>query len=84
MIAEFLAGNLFHLVDVLHDFSLNFIVDHSAVLIILGAGFGRNGEALRNRKTETRHFGKVSALTAEELTHVRIAFAEKVNVLFAH
>ena len=47
-IAEFLAGDFLHLLDVFHNFRLNIGVDLSAVFIILRAGLGRDGETLRN------------------------------------
>ena len=83
-IAELLAGDLFHLADVLVDLSHDRRVDLTAVLIILGAGFGCDGEALRNRKTDIGHLCQVSALASKELSHVCVAFAEKVTILFAH
>ena len=36
----------------------------------------RDGEALRNRKTEVGHLCEVCTLSAEELTHVSVAFTE--------
>ena len=84
MIAEFFAGDLFHFLDVFHDLSHDLIVDFLTVLIVLGAGFRRDGEALRNRKTEICHFSKVCAFTAEKLAHVRVAFGKKVDVFFCH
>ena len=84
LVAELLAGDLFHLHDVLIDLALDLFVDLSAVLIVLRAGFRRDGEALRNRKTDIGHFCQVRALAAEELTHVRIALAEKIYPLSSH
>ena len=83
-IAELLAVDLFHLGDVLHDLRHDLVVDLAAVLIVLGARLGGNGEALRNRETDVGHFGKVCAFAAEKLTHGSVAFAEQVNVLVAH
>ena len=84
LIAELLAGDLLHLFNVLHNFSLDLIVDAAAVFVILGAGFGGNGEALRNGQAEVRHLSKVCALTAEKLAHARVAFCEQIDILFAH
>ena len=83
-IAEFLARNLFHLLDVGEDFRLNVGIDLSAVLVILRAGLRGNGEALRNRKAETGHFRKMGALTAEKLAHFRITLCKEVAILFCH
>ena len=83
-VTEFLAGDLFHLADVFHDLGHDFIVDLSAVLIILGAGFGGNGEALGNRQAEVGHLSQVCAFTAQQLAHVCVAFAEQVAILLAH
>ena len=83
-IAELLAGDLFHLLDVLHNFSLNFIVDAAAVLIVLGAGFGGNREALGDRQAEVRHLSEVCTFAAEKLTHAGVALCEQINVFFAH
>ena len=63
---------------------MDLVVDLSAVLIVLGAGFGGNGEALGNRQAEVGHLSQVCALAAQQLTHVCVAFAEKVAILLAH
>ena len=81
-IAELLAGDLLHLADVLHDLRLDLIVDFSAVLVILRAGLGGNGESLRNGKTDIGHLREVRALAAQDLTHFRVAFAEQIDVFF--
>ena len=83
-IAELLAGHLFELFDVLHDLGFDLSVDLVVVLIVLRAGFGGDGEALRDRHAEVGHFGEVRALAAEQLTHVAVAFGEKINVLVRH
>jgi len=80
-IAELLAGDLLHLGDVLHDLGLDLVVDLAAVLIILGAGFGGDGEALRYGQTDVGHFSQVGALAAQQLTHLGVAFGEQVYVL---
>ena len=82
LVAELLAGDFFHLVDVLHDFSLNAGIDLLAVLVILRAGFGGNGEALRNGKSQAGHLGEVRALAAQKLAHFSVAFGEEVTILF--
>ncbi len=65
VVAELLAGDLLHLLDVLHDLGHDFVVDLTAVRIILGAGLGGDGEALRHRQTDVGHLGQVRALAAQ-------------------
>ena len=83
-VTELLAGYFFHLYDVLHDFSHNLIVDLTAVLIVLGAGFSRNGEALGNRETDVGHLCEVSSLTAKDLTHGCVTLGEEIAILVCH
>ena len=83
-IAELLAVHLFHLRDVFHDLCHDLVVDLAAVLVILGAGFGRDGEALGHGQTDVGHLGQVRALAAQKLTHGSVAFREQVDILFAH
>ena len=45
MIAKLLAGDLLHLLDIFHDLGHDLVVDLAAVLIVLGAGLGGDGEA---------------------------------------
>ena len=84
MIAELFAGDFFHLYDVFIDFGNDGVIDLTAVLIEPGAGFGGDDEALGNRQTDFGHFGKVGALSAEQLTHGGVAFGEQVYEFFAH
>ena len=84
LVAELLTGDAFEFADVLDDLRLDIIVDFTAVLVVLGAGLSGDGETLRNRKTENGHLCKVGTLTAEELTHGCITFAEKVNKFLCH
>ena len=84
LVAELLAADLFHLVDVFHDLRLDLGIDLPAVLIILRAGFRRDGEALGHGKPDVRHLRKVGALAAEKLAHLRITFGKKVTILFCH
>ena len=72
------------LVYILHDFRLNFIIDFAAILVILGAGFGRNGKALGDGQTDVGHFREVRALAAQELAHFAVALGEQINVLVRH
>ena len=83
-VAELLAGNLFHLRNVFHDLRLDLVIDPTAVFIVLRAGFGGNGEALGHRQTDLGHFRQVGALAAEQLTHLRVAFGEEINILVTH
>ncbi len=83
-IAELLAIDLLHDLDVLHDLSHDFVVDLAAVFVILRAGFGGDGEALGDGHADVGHFGQVGALAAQKLAHLGVAFGEQVDVLFAH
>lgn len=84
LVAELLATDLFHLVDVLHDLCLDLGVDLTAVLIVLRAGFRRDREALRDGKSDVRHLREVGALAAEQLAHFCIPFGKKVAIFFCH
>ena len=84
VIAELLAGDLLHLLDILHDLGHDLVIDLAAVLIILGAGLGGDGEALRDRQADVGHLGQVRALTAEQLAHIGVALGKQVTILFAH
>ena len=84
LVAELLAADLFHLLDVLHDLRLDLGIDLSAVFVVLRTSFRRDGEALRHGETDVGHFRKVRALAAEQLTHLCITFGEKVTILFCH
>ena len=83
-IAELLAVFLFHPSNTLHSLSHDLVVDLSAVLIVLSAGLGGDSKALRNRKTYLGHFSKVSALTAEKVTHSHITFFKSIDPFFCH
>ena len=83
-ITELLASHFLEFFDVLHDLGLDLGVDLVVVLIVLRAGFGRDGEALRDRHAEVGHFSQVCALAAEQLAHFAVAFGEKIDVLVRH
>jgi len=68
----------------LHNLRHNFIVDRFAVGIILRTGFRGNGKALRNGHSKIRHFRKVGAFSAQQLSHAAVTFLEVVNVLLTH
>ena len=61
-----------------------FIVDLSAILIILCACLCRDRESLRNREANLSHFCKVCTLTAEKVTHRCVSLFKEINILFAH
>ena len=91
VIAELLAGDLFQTLEVLKDISSDLVIDLTAVCIILGAGVGGDGETLRHRHTGCGHFCQTSTLAAQSILHGDfvaaesiIAFAEVVQILFAH
>ena len=83
-VAELLAGDLLHLADILHDLRLDLVVDLLAVLIVLGAGLGGDGEALGHGQADVGHLGQVGALAAQQLTHVGVALREEVHILCCH
>ena len=76
LVTELLAGDLFHLYDVLVDLTHDLIVDLTAVLIVLCAGLCCDGKALRYRKTDVGHLCQVCTLSSEKLTHVCVALCE--------
>ena len=79
-VAELLADDLLHLADILVDVGHDAFVDLAAVVVILGAGLGADGEALGNRHAGIGHLGKVSALAAEDLTHVLVPFLSLIHI----
>ena len=83
-IAELLAGDALQLGDILHDLRLDPVVDLLAVLIVLGAGLGGDGEALGHRQANVGHFGQIGTLAAKQLPHVGVALAEQIDIFFAH
>ena len=75
----------------LEDVSGDLVVDLAAVCVVLGAGLGGDGEALRHRHTGCGHLSQTSALAAQNVLHGDlvaakgiVAFAEVVQILFAH
>ena len=82
MVAELLAGDALHLLDVFHDLGKDAVIDLLAVLIILGAGLGGDGEALGHGQADVGHLGQIGALTAQQLTHVLVALFKHIEVLF--
>ena len=84
VIAELLAGDLFHLLNIFHDLGHDLVVDLAAVLIVLGAGLGGDGKALRHGQTDVGHLSQVGALATQQLTHLGVALGEQIAILFAH
>ena len=83
-IAELLAGDLLHLDDVLHNLSLDLVVDLLSVLIVLSTGLGGDSEALGNGQPIFGHLGQVGALTAQQLTHVALPSEKRYTNFFAN
>ena len=83
-IAELLADQFFQVSQVGENLCLDILIDLTAICIILGAGFRGNGKALGHGHAGLGHFGQVRTLTAEELSHVLVAFRELVHILVAH
>ena len=91
VVTELLAGDLFQTLEVLKDVSSDFVIDLTAVCVVLGAGVGGDGEALRHRHTGCGHLGQAGTLAAQRVLHGDlvtaesvIAFAEVIQILFAH
>ena len=72
-IGELLATDGLHLAQVLVDLGLDVRVDLAAVVIILGAGLGGDGEALGHGHTQIGHLSQVGALAAQQLPHGAVA-----------
>ena len=75
----------------LEDISGDVIIDLTAVCIILGAGVSSNGKALRHRHTGGGHLSQAGTLAAQGVLHGDfvatesiVAFAEVIQILFAH
>ena len=90
-IAELLAGQLFKAFDMRKNVRLNLRIDLAAVCVILRAGLGRDGKALRHRHTGRGHLRQTGALATERVAHDGLvtaerlaAFAEIIQILFAH
>ncbi len=79
LVTKLLAGNPFHLRDCFHDLAHDLVIDRSAILIILRAGFCCDRKALRHRQTQIRHLGKVRALSAEQVPHGGVTFGKHIN-----
>src|SRR5699024_11502996 len=76
---------------ILKNIGLDLLVDLTAVGIVLGAGFGGDGEALGNRHAGVGHFSQAGALAAKNVLHGGlvaaegvVALLEQVQELFAH
>ena len=80
-IAQSLAGHFFEFIKIFHNLFLDIWIDGLAILVIPGAGFCGDGEALRHRHAEIGHFGQICALAAEQLTHRAVSFREQINKL---
>ena len=80
--AEGLTGLLLKDAHVFEDVRFNLIVDFAVVSVVLGAGLGGDGEALRNRHTGVGHLGQAGALTTQNVLHGGLVAAEGVMALF--
>ncbi len=61
------------------DLSFDLLGDLPAVIVIIRTSLRGHGKALRDRQTQIRHLRQVSALTAQEITHIRIPFFKQIN-----
>mgnify|MGYP003294631488 CR=1 FL=1 len=84
LVAQLLAGHFLQLVLVEHDLVHDLGRDLLAIVVVADAGLSGDGKALRHRQADVAHLGQVGTLSAEELTHIGIALAEKVNILLTH
>ena len=84
IVAELLAVDLLDLDKSGVDLLLNVRADGLAIVVVAGAGFGGDGEALRHRHTQRGHFREVGALAAQEVAHGGVALAEEVDILCRH
>ena len=80
--AEGLTGLLLEDAHVFEDVCLDLIVDLTVVSIVLGAGLGGDGEALRNRHAGVGHLGQAGTLTTQSVLHGGLVAAEGVMALF--
>ena len=69
-IAEARAGELAHARERRFDRGLQIGRIGLAVLVVVGADFGGDGEARRHGKPEIAHLGEVRALAAQERAHL--------------
>ena len=84
LIAELLADHLLGGSQSFVNLLLDVLADLLTIVIVTGAGFGGNGEALGHRQTDTGHFSQIGALAAQQLAHVSVALFEEVDILLLH
>ena len=83
-IGELLAADLLHFAQVLIDLSLDLLVDLAAVVVVLGAGLGGDGKALRHRHAQIGHLGQVCAFAPQQLPHGAVALGEQIDEFLTH
>ena len=83
-VAEFLAAFVLHAFEIFVNLALDLIADGLAVLVVVGAGLGGDGKAVRHGHAEIHHLRQVGALAAQQLAHIARALAEHVNKFFTH
>ena len=79
-VGKLLAADLLHLAQVLVDLGLDVVVDLPAVVIVLGAGLGGHGKALRHRHAQIGHLRQVGAFAAQQLPHGAVALGEEIDI----
>ena len=77
-------GHFLQLVEIFHNVTFNLRIRGPVIGIILGAGFGADGEAARHGHTHAGHFRQVGALAAQQFAHATIALGEQVDVFGGH
>ena len=84
------AGDLLQAFHMLEDIGGDLLVDLAAIVIILGAGLGGNGEALGHGHARVGHLGQAGAFAAQGVLHSGlvsaegfVALAEEIQILLA-
>ncbi len=83
-VAEALGVLLLQNGQLVQNFLLYVGVDGLAVLIVLGAGFRGDGEALGDGHPGVGHLRQVGAFAAQQLPHILVALREQIDEFFAH
>ena len=91
VVTELLAGDLFQSLQVLENVGNQGVIQLAAVSVVLGAGLGGDGEALRHRHAGSSHLCQTGTFAAQHVLHRGliaakgvVSLAEVVDILFAH
>ncbi len=83
-VPELFPAHVLQLAHIRHNFVLDFPIDGTSILIILGTCLGGDGKTLRDGHTQIGHFGQVRALAAQQLPHRAVALGKEVHKFFLH